>query len=208
MISLGTEAVLVSGVVDSDLLAILADVRVVSLSHLGLVLLLASVLGVSLLVSGDSVSGLVREGVRSVLSALVVGLDDGGLLVGRVGLVLVVLGLVVLLLVLSDRRGSNDRQKGAGHDQLQEKGLKHVRLLYDDDDPEAKDTHEFVHVSWIAELVVLVMNGQLDLMLSYPVECLFIRSIDAAIMSHIRLFNCDPQPNQPNSDGGYTLSVL
>lgn len=56
----------------------------------------------------------------------------------------------------------------------------------------AKDTYEFVHVSWIAVLVVLAMNGQLDLMLSYPVECLFIRSIDEAIISYIRLFNCDP----------------
>lgn len=123
MITLGTETVLISGVVDSDLLAILADVRVVSLSHLGLMLLVSSVLGVSLLVSGDSVSGLVSEGVRSVLSALVVGLDDGGLLVGRVGLMLVVLGLVVLLLVLSDGRGSDDGQQGAGHDQLKVKRI-------------------------------------------------------------------------------------
>lgn len=117
MVSLGTESVLISGVVNGDLLSVLSDVRVVSLGHLRLVLLVSGVLGVSLLVGGDSVGGLVVESVGSVLSALIVGLGDDGVLVSRL-LLVVVLGLVLLVLVSTDGGGSHDSQEGAGHDDL------------------------------------------------------------------------------------------
>lgn len=115
MVSLGTESVLISGVVHGDLLSVLSDVRVVSLGHLRLVLLVSGVLGVSLLVGGDSVGGLVVESVGSVLAALVVGLGDDGVLVSRLLLVMV---LMLLVLVSTDGGGSHDSQEGAGHDDL------------------------------------------------------------------------------------------
>lgn len=129
MVSGGTESVLIGAVVHGDLLAVLAHVRVVSLGDLGLVLLVSGVLHVSLLVGGDAVGGLVLEAVGSVLAALLIGLDDGGVLVSR--LLVAVLGLVLLVLVSTDGGGSHDRQKGAGHDDLEEKRrrMRRMRLI-------------------------------------------------------------------------------
>lgn len=98
MIADGTEAVLVRNVVHSDLVAVLVGVRVGSLGHLNLVLLLARVLHVSVLLLVDAVGRLELVLVGAVLVLVRLALDDRDVL-ARLLLLHLVLVLVVLLLL-------------------------------------------------------------------------------------------------------------
>lgn len=89
---------------------------------------------------------------------MVIGLDDRGVLIRRLLAAMVVLGLVVLLLVLSDGRGSGHGQKGAGDNDLKEEdGWKGCWLMIECELRTLSVTYEFVHFEeWICELIPLL----------------------------------------------------
>lgn len=115
MITGGTEAVLISDVVHSDLVAVLIGVRVESLGDLDLMVLLAGILHVSMLLLVDAIGSLELVLVRTVLVRVRLALKDWDVLVllllllvinGGVGdgrwLMVVVILLLLLLFVLDN----------------------------------------------------------------------------------------------------------
>lgn len=115
MITGGTEAVLISDVVHSDLVAVLIGVRVESLGDLDLMVLLAGVLHVSMLLLVDAIGSLELVLVGAVLVRVRLALEDWDVLVllllllvvsGSVGdgrwLMVVVIVLLLLLFVLDN----------------------------------------------------------------------------------------------------------
>lgn len=136
MVSNGTESVLISDVLDRVLLAVISLVRVVSLSHISLVLL-SLVLDLTMLDNLDSVSGLVTELVcglgllglelhnRDVLllslmmMVLVVGLG-----LGLISVVLLSLLLIVVLLVGGARSGHSDCHQGRQDNELRRRRMR------------------------------------------------------------------------------------